>query len=558
MVLFILSVLLVSSTVAAVDVNVANSRDWVDVYSVQLHSALQGERVTFLNSESMTGLLRTVTDNAELVVYESNDRPYNRNLAPKLQSAGYTVLDDVRSDSFNLELDPRNGRYFVMSEDYYRISVAVAPAAIAENRWVLVANAQTIDEIAERLEGAESVVAVGSFRRDLLTQIQHTFDDWITEDSIFLESQQLAERSGDTSRIILADGFSLEAEFFNARTPVLIVGFNRVVDQTFDWIEDNNVQSVVVIGNRLAVVGEQIRERSDRRIGVFIKFGQSDTQNTGRIYALTMFPLPQPLLGLTVQRAIYDPELRQIIAYFENIGNIGLYETTTISVKNGDTEIVAVSDDDIIYLGTGEVLAKRYDVDISIDQIGDDTVAEFFTSFGLSPGELDTFLTMENRYGPPFTIPLIIANIDAGDVELELIDAAYYTRLGRVGVTVANNGTETAYYNVKVQRLIVNGLEQELFATGSVRPGEERTTYMPVRLDEIDLEENDAFNIDIVYGSSQDNLLFRIVEQRPFVTRAGGLLDGFALGTAGAAVIGLIVLLLLAAVGMVLYIKGRR
>ena len=553
-----LFVLFIASSAAAVEVSVANSRDWVDVYSVQLHGALNDNRVTFLNSESMTGLLRTVSDRADLIVYESQERPFNRNLAPKLESAGYTVLEDARIDSFNLDLDPQNGRYFVISEDYYRISVAVAPIAIEEDRWVLVANADRIDEIAARLENAESVVAVGSFRRDLLARIEGSFDEWISEDSIFIESQMLAERSQDSSRLILSDGFSLEAEFFNAQTPVLLVGYNRITDQTYEWILENDVRNIVVIGNRLAVVGEQVRERSGRQIGVFIKFGQSDTQNTGRIYALTMFPLPQPLLGLTVQRAVYDPDLRQLIAYFENIGNIGLYETTTISVKNDDTEIGVASDDEILYIGTGEVLPKRYDVDIPVDEIGEDTVAEFFTSFGLSPGELDTFLTMEGRYGPPFSVPLIVASIETGDVQLELLDAAYYTRLNRIGVTLRNNGTEDVHHNVRIRRIIVNGLEEDLFASDVIRAGETKTTYLPVRLDEVDLEENTVLDIDIVYGASPDSLFSRIVEQRPFTVRAGGLLAGLAIGTGGAAIVGLVAVLLIAAIGMFIYIRGRR
>lgn len=554
-----LFVVLMIPAAYAIDVTVADSKDWVDVYSVLLHGTLEGDsRVTFLNSESMTGFVRTVSEQAPLIVYESSDSPYINNLADKLEAAGYDVIEEQESDSFNLDLDPRNGRYFVMSEDYYRISVSIAPVAIKENRWVLVANADTIDEIADRLEDADSVVAVGNFRRDLLSRIEGSFDEWITYDSIFVESQELAKRYGDTSNIVLADGFSLEAEFFAAETPVLLTGSNRVIEDTLEWVSDNDVRNVVVIGNKLAVVGEQIREQSNESIGVFIKFGQSDTQNSGRIYALTMFPLPQPLLGLTVQRAIYDPEARQLVAYIENIGNIGLYETTTISIKNGETEIGSASDDGIIYIGTGEVLAQVYDIDLPFEDLTDDTVVEFFTSFGLSPAELDSFLTMENRYGPPFTIPLTIDTIDSAELAFELIDVAYYTSLNRVGVTVLNNGTETVHYNIKIRDLIVNGLEEELFKQDSVRAGEEKITYLPVSLDEIDQLENEEFVIDIVYGSSPQNLLNRISETRPFETRAGGLLSALAIGGTGAAIGGLVALLLVAALAMFLYVRSQR
>lgn len=554
----VLVLLAMLPSVHASTVAVSDSRDWTDVYSVMLHAALEEKRVTFTNSEALTGLIRGVSDQAVIEVYESNDRPFVRNLAQKLASAGYDVASDTRSDSFNLDLDPQNGRYVVISEDYYRISVSVAPVAILEDRWVLIANERNIDEIERRLEGAQDVLAVGNFRRDLLTRIEPSFDEWITYNSVFTESQELAERFDTITNIILADGFSLETEFFSARSPVVLSGFNRVVDQTYNWVEANNVRSVVIIGNRLAVVGEQIRERSDKRIGVFVKFGQSDAQSTGRIYALTMFPLPQPLLGLTVQRVVYDPETQQLIAFFENIGNIGLYETTTISIRTAGVEIATVSDDDIIYIGTGEVLAQRYDVDIPLDQITDATTAEFFTSFGLTPGELDTFLTMENRYGPPFSVPLTIESISAGDVQLELIEAAYYPRLNRVGVTVRNNGTETAYYNVRIQRILINGLEQDLFTQDRIRPSEEKTTYLSARLDEIDIQENEVLRIDILYGTSPDMLLLRLNEEVPFTTKAGGLLAGLALGTAGAAALGLFVLLILAALGMFIYVKNKR
>ncbi|MFT4307897.1 MAG: hypothetical protein ACMXYM_00815 [Candidatus Woesearchaeota archaeon] len=554
----LLAGLLILPAVTADTIAVSDSREWTDVYSVLLHSTMNDGRAVFLNSETLTGLLRTVSERATIEVYESSERPFVRNTAQKLRSAGYTVADDTRSASFNLDLDPQNGRYFVISEDYYRIGVAVAPIAVAEDRWVLIANDRNIDEIAQRLEGAQSVVAVGSFRRDLLSRIEGTFDEWIREDSVFAESQILADRYDSHSNIILADGFSIESEFFTAKSPVIIVGYNRVSEQTYEWILSRDVRSVVVIGNRLAVVGEQIRERSERRIGVFIKFGQSDTQASGRIYALTMFPLPQPLLGLTIQRAVYDPSTEELIAFFENIGNIGLYETTTISVKTGDEEVAAVSDDEINYLGTGEVFAKRYPVSIPIDRIDDSTVAEFFTSFGLTPSELDTFLTMENRFGPPFTIPLTVETVDAGDVSLELVEAAYYPRLGRVGVTIKNTGSEQAHYNVRVQQILVNGLPTDLFSQDRIRAGEEKTTYLPVRLDEIDMQENDVLSIDILYGASQDALLLRITEDVPFQTKSGGLLAGLVTGGAGAAVAGLIALLVIAALGMFFYVKTRR
>lgn len=543
----------------ALDVTVADSKDWTDVYSVMLHGALQGNtRVTFLNSETMTGFVRTVSQQAPVQVFESSTSPYIAGFAQKLRAAGYNVTNVTTSPSFNLALDPQNGRYIVISQDYYRIAAAVAPIAIKENRWVLIVNENNVDQVAARLKNANNVLAVGSFRRDLLQKIQPSFTDWIHNDSIFIESQELADRYGETQDVILADGFSLESEFFTAQAPVLLSGYNKIVDQTYTWMNTHGVKNVIIVGNKLAVVGQQIRQQSNDSIAIFIKFGQSDAQDTGKIYALTMFPLPQPLLGLTVQKAIYDPQAHQLIAYFKNIGNIGLYETTTVSVKNGNTEIGSGSDKTIPYLGVGEVYAERFNVTLPIDQINSSTNAEFYTSYGLSPNQLDSFLTMENKYGPPFTLPLTVQTVNESGAKLVLEDVTYYTRLDRVGVTVLNNGTKTVYYDAKIRQIVVNGLPEDLFKSDSVAPGQTKTTYLPAQLDQIDLQDNTKFNVDIVYGTDPSNELERISETRNFTTSSGGVLSGLAISGVGAAIGGLVVLLLIAAIGMFIYIRTRK
>ena len=39
---------------------------------------------------------------------------------------------------FNLELDPQNGNYIVISEGNYRLSISVAAYAVKNNAWVLI------------------------------------------------------------------------------------------------------------------------------------------------------------------------------------------------------------------------------------------------------------------------------------------------------------------------------------------------------------------------------------------------------------------------------------
>ena len=549
--LFTMMAILSMGTVAA-DTAVVNSRDWVDVYSVLLSEAQDGNRAFFLNSDITTSLTKIMAKTDIVQVYEPDDS-FTNNLHRQLSSVGYDARDFSTSDSLNLDLDPQLGRYYVISRDNPRISISLAPLAVKEQAWVLVVDEDNIDAVVTRLESANDVIAVGNFRRDLLQELEPVITEEIRNNDVFADSQELATRFGIDRNVVLADGSFLETEFFVANNPVLLSGYNRILDQTYDYLIDEEVQSVVIVGNELSVIGEQIRERSDKEISVFVKFGQSDTVNSGRVYALTMFPLPKPRLALTVTSAKYDPENRQVIATFENLGNAGIYKLTSINVVDEEGETIAdASSDEVVYIAAGEVLPLIYNVTIPPGALESSTV-EFFTSFGLYPAELDTFLTMQNQFGPPFSVPLTLADFEADPSKISIVDVAYYTNLKRVGVTIQNEGENLVYYNVKINGLIVNGLEQDFFKQDSIRAGEEKTTYISATLDDIDLEENQEFSVALNYGQDEDLLLNNVNVKYPFQTTSTGIFAGLATGLGGTGSIVVLVIVILVVVGIVFY-----
>ncbi|HLP79575.1 MAG TPA: hypothetical protein VK158_03000 [Acidobacteriota bacterium] len=511
-----------SPFVSAVPLNLANSRDWIDVYSVMMAGSLTNVKSQFSNTESISALSRTFTVQSELTVYESTDQAFIPNLASQLSTAGYVTQTPVRSDDFNLDLDPQNGRYIVLSDSNYRTSIAVASYAKKIDAWVLFVNDDNVDEIASRLEDATSVLAVGPFPRSVLNEIEPTFDEWINTNNVFGDSQAIALKHGSFDTVILADGQGLESEFFSTANPVLLSGPNRILDDTFDFLTKNKVKSVIIVSNQLAVVGEQIRSRSNKTISVFVKFAQSDTKAIGTIYALTIFPLPQPTIGIDISKAEYDPVQKTLVAYFKNVGSIGAYALTTINVKSNGREVGTTSQETTTYLASGEALPVQFQLNINPELISENMTAEFYTSFGSSPFELDSFLTLRNKFGPPFSIPLTLADLPSDSSQLSLTDVTYFTSLKRIGVEVQNNGTSDIHYIVKVNGLIVNGLSEDFSKQDIVKAGAAKTTYMSAQLDDIDLEENKVFNVTIVYGTDA-NLLLKTIRATPdFKTSAGG------------------------------------
>ena len=555
----ILFTIFISFQSVSADVAVANSEDWVDIYSVLLSEAHEGRRAFFLNSDSITSLTKIMAKDQQVFVYESND-PYINNLHRQLSSVGYDASLEMSSDSLNLDLDPQTGNYYVISRDNPRISISLASLAVKDDAWVFIVDDDNVEDVVSRLESASNVVGVGNFKRSLLNQLEPQFDKYINNNDIFKDSQELAKLYGIDNNLILADGVFLETEFFSSKNPVMLSGHNKILDDTYAFLEENDVKAVVIVGNELSVVGEQIRERSEKSISVFVKFGQSDTSNSGKVYALTMFSLPKPKLALTVSQALYDSKTNQIVATFENLGNAGIYELTTLSVKDKDgTELGESSNPESIYIAAGEKLPIIFeDLDLPIDKI-DGSNVEFYTSFGLYPSELDSFLTMKNKFGPPFSIPLSLSDMEEDLSEIEVLDAAYYKGLKRVGVTIANKGEETVYYNLKINSLIVTGLEQDFFKADSLKAGEEKVTYLPVELDKIDLEENTEFNLVVNYGQDKDLLIKNLNLKYPFTVKSGGMLTALVAGATGdGSPVPLIIVIVVIVLAVVIYVVIKK
>lgn len=555
----ILFTLFITFQSVSADVAVANSKDWVDVYSVLLSEAHQGKRAFFLNSDSITSLTKIMTKDQQVFVYES-DKPYIHNLHKQLSSVGYDASLKMSSNSLNLDLDPQTGNYYVISKDNPRISISLASLAVKNNAWVFIVDDNNVKEVVSRLKSASKVIGVGNFKRSLLDQLEPQFDKYVHNDDIFRDSQELVESYGVDKTLILADGAFLETEFFSSKNPVMLSGHNKILDDTYKFLKEHNVKSIVIVGNELSVIGEQIRAKSNKSISVFVKFGQSDTSNSGKVYALTMFPLPKPKLALTVSQALYDSKTNQIIATFENLGNTGIYELTTLSVKDKDgKELGESSNPESIYVAAGEKLPVIFkNLDIPIDKVKGSNV-EFYTSFGLYPSELDSFLTMKNKFGPPFSIPLSLTNIKEDASKIDVVDAAYYKGLKRVGVTIANAGNQTVYYNLKVNGLIVNGLERDFFKADSLKAGEEKVTYLPVELDKIDLEENTEFNLVVNYGEDKDLLIKNLNLKYPFTTKSGGMLSGLVAGVTGdGSPVPLIIVIVVIILAVVIYLVIKK
>jgi hypothetical protein len=559
--LFFIIALLSVSLVSAADINIINSDDWVDVYSVMLKSELQGRKALFVSSDSTTGFAKLLDTQDTLHLYTSTVTPYIDNLGSQLQATGFDVIEEYAVTNFNQDLDINTGNYILISLDNPRLASAVAPLAIQTESWVLVVDKENAKEVAKKIRRAESVIAVGNFGRDVLKEIQPHFTDWINNKDIFDDSHDIAKRIGVGDTVILTDGSFIETEFFASSNPVLLSGPTRLFSKTFSFLEDQGVQAVVIVGNQLAAVGEQIRTQSNKDISVFIKFGQGDTKNSASVYALSMFPVPMQRIDLTVQQAIYNPASQQLIATFKNNGNIGLYALTTIVVKNGDEELASASLPDVTYVAGGELLPIQFSMTLPLEELNENTYVEFYTSYGVTPTGLDRFLTQDNIHGKPFTLPLTLQTIDDDGTLLYLVDSSYYKDMNRVGVQLSNPSDVDAYVAVKVRDIVINGLTETIYKEDTIPAGQTKLVYLPAKLDRVDLQENDVFDIVVTYGGDADLLLKTLQATQPFKVVSGGRITGLVTGIGGGSLAtgwGLVMLFLIGSMYITYFFVRRK
>ncbi len=503
------------------EVVVINSKDWKDVYYGVLYANYNNYPVYFANSPNPAGLFN-VLPKQPVILIESGDR-YIPNLESQIRLRGYNIVQKITVTNSYRDLKPEEANsYYVVEEDFPYLSLPAGALAMANRAWVLIVNDNNANDIASMLANAQKVVGIGNFKRSIENTISQYFDKRITGNSKFEISAKLGEeflKVKKTSQAIITEGNYIELEILKGASPVLLVGTNLLPDEVLDFINSNGIKTVIAIGPQLTYVGERIREKTNKKVSVFIKFGQSTPGISGQIYALSMFPLPKLELKLNILSAVYDPENKKLMIQFSNEGQTGVYEFTTFRVLKNGQEIASGGDSEAVFIGAGESVWRSYDVFLT-ELTGNITV-EFYTSYGESPKNLDSYLTQAGKFGPPFSLPLKISEIKDRS-KIEILEAKYYKGSKRFGIKVKNIGDVKAVVIIKLLDVKIKGITDSL-SSGIVelKPGEVKEIYIPAELDEIDIQENSKIKIEADYGERKDAVVKSAVVTLPVEVASG-------------------------------------
>ena len=490
-------------------INVVNSDDWQSVHSVALYSALNNEDFVFVNSNDSSDLFLRLPKEGSVSVFES-DWPIISDIDSVIVDSSYLVVSDFqKSSSFNLDFAVEFDKFILVSEDYFRILPSLIPFAKDNSAWILLVNSDNVDDVKSVIDGSEFVVAVGPFKNSVLDVLdKSSFSAWINSGDVFSDSQFIASFFDDISFVILADGSVLESEFYLSDSPVLLTGSSTLLPSVFNFLDLNEVDSVLLVGTDLAGVGEVLRIQSNKSISVFVKFGKSYANDLGSIFGLELFRLPVPDYDLKVSSVFFDSNSNDLVVNYFNPGNSPVYGFSSISVFDSvsGSNVFDVSDSSAFIVGANENFPVYYSAsDLGIFS-NSDLSAKFDTIFGLSANSLDSILVSDSGFFDPVVFSVSLSSFESFD-GVSVVSLTYYEGVDKLVLKISNPLESRLHYSVRLRDVVVDGLASDFISSGIIDDFASKEVSFPVSFSVSDLGANSEVFVNVATGLSPNNIL---------------------------------------------------
>ena len=292
---------------------------------------------------------------------------------------------------------------------------------------------------------------------------------------------------------------------FSDTAPVLFIGQTFVPLQTDEFIEQQGISSLVLIGNELAPMVNQFKQRYESRYSkkliVTILIGRSPRQITqaGEIEALDVIRIPMPVLGVEVVHMSYNQLNSQLEVTYRNTQSAPVYFRTTISA--GD---LATGDVETIFLSGGKSRTFTYEIQLSSAE----TQGNILITYGEDRDSLDSIYTY------PFESIPFLDIIDISSIDL--VSASYDRFNNAIYIRIKNTGEVSLYADIEID-LMIDGVMQTIFAPSVYRleEGEQRDIIFRQKLTSLDIADNPEVMVRAYFGQREIALTKTFEKQLP-------------------------------------------
>ncbi len=512
---FLLASLLAPSGIA--DSVIINSQDWIDVYSGMLYARITGNPSLFLTSKRyVTVLDKVLPPDDNVLVIESERLPYSANLGGYLRRQGYDPKTVFSRGGFALNLalarELNVTRFIIIDPTYGFNAVSVAPYAIATNAFVIFAEDKNIDQVFSFLASQQKIdrlLVYGQVSETVLEKLSGFSPEIIDTGHRYKDNIEILNRYfqavPDPKQAVLTSGEFLENQIMGGE-PVILVGKERVLENTVDFVKNSNLKTAVLIGNELTRAAKMLKDSTG--LPVFVKVGQGIPMGLSEyepIKALDMFYLPALVIRVDLGYVQYNTIEKTLEVVYRNSGSRATL-SGTISIMVDGAVVQTVGDKDLQRLERNETRGFRYSIDLS-EYVAQkrNLTADVFTIYGESPEIMDRAIAAQ--------VPIRVSTAN-DQCELKLGRVTFDERTQRISVRLDNPSDADCYASINLIDLIINDQPQLVNYPGQafIRAHSGGTFKIKQRMTPVDIADNPTVHVRVLYGA-QDGLLFSIIDE---------------------------------------------
>jgi archaellum component FlaF (FlaF/FlaG flagellin family) len=507
--LLVIVFVLSSFSVVSLDKVIANSASWSDVYSAMMYATEIGKQPgLFLTSPNHgTILLYSIPKDANgTLIVSSRSQSYIPNYRAVMQSQGYTNVEEITSNTINIDLAKRlvkekNIRKFIVVDDAYGYNaLSAASYAILDNFYVIFANDRNIGTVDSFLSSTNptKIIIFGQVDEVVKTRLAKYNPETINLGDRFDNNIEMVKRYQaikHAKQTLMSNGEFIESSIMSGQDPVLFIGKSTVPDQVKAYVKESEFQVAVLVGNELVNSATTIRR--DLGISVFVKFAQGARTPSGAVATvedLDKFPMPKYSLNLELYSILYNKATNALWVTYHNKAGIGTYLLGTINLGSSNK----IGDPEPVFIDKNQYKTIIYD-NVKLES-EENVTAGVYTLFGEGKKSMENILQG--------TVP--VQTVEILDSTLINITDIYYDKTKKAFiVTIQNIGDADTYVSLEMIDVFING-EYITISTPETKLlpiGKKAKFPVEVVLSDADVENNPVVKVKAYYGERENSLI---------------------------------------------------
>jgi len=364
---------------------VVNSLDGRDVVSTIYYAAYTNDDIVFVTPVYSEGTVYGKTGSGkDVLLVQSADNVIITGMKNELENKGNTVEVITSEDPYetNLLLAERSGaKKFILVDPVYGYNtVSVLAYAKLNSMYLIFVDKNNLDSVMGFFESNNpSDILIYGY---IDSEVKNSLDEnrilyrEINNGDKYDDNMEIAdmyfEQNPSKQQVVVSDGNSFDDTIAEGNDPVVFIS-QLVPLSVYNYMKEKavsgQIQVAMVVDQEYAPAVYDMKESINHEVGeevlhVIVKLGEgTDTSGAG-MEQVPLFPLPGPVLGLTIKSAEYNTLSKELEITYENTGNAPEYVRSQILVFVDGNYASTVGDDEPFALGRSEKLGIGYPVEI--------------------------------------------------------------------------------------------------------------------------------------------------------------------------------------------------